>query len=77
MVERIRNFSFEFFPPKTAEGIARLRNTRQQLAQLHPEFFSVTYGAGGSTHDGTVSTVLEIRGEGLAAAPHLLHRFDP
>jgi methylenetetrahydrofolate reductase (NADPH) len=71
MSESKRNFSFEFFPPKSAEGIARLRNTRQQLAQLHPAFFSVTYGAGGSTHDGTVATVLEISREGLAAAPHL------
>jgi methylenetetrahydrofolate reductase (NADPH) len=63
--------SFEFFPPKTAEGMARLRNTRQQLAPLHPAFFSVTYGAGGSTQEGTLATVLEIRSEGLAAAPHL------
>jgi methylenetetrahydrofolate reductase (NADPH) len=75
MQERTRDnrttFSFEFFPPKSAEGVARLRNTRQQLAQLKPEFFSVTFGAGGSTREGTVSTVLEIINEGCAAAPHL------
>ncbi len=63
--------SFEFFPPKTAEGIARLRATWRQLAQLQPAFFSVTYGAGGSTREGTLGTVLQIRGEGLPAAPHL------
>ncbi|WP_028537201.1 methylenetetrahydrofolate reductase [NAD(P)H] [Paludibacterium yongneupense] len=64
-------FSFEFFPPKTPEGVAKLRSTRQQLGQLRPQFFSVTFGAGGSTRDGTLSTVLEIRSEGHAAAPHL------
>src|SRR5512141_1597120 len=66
-----REYSFEFFPPKTAEGMAKLRATTQQLAQLHPTFFSVTYGAGGSTRDGTLNTVLDIRGQGHAAAPHL------
>ena len=66
-----RDFSFEFFPPKTAEGIEKLRATRRQLAQLEPTFFSVTYGAGGSTRDGTLATVLEIIGEGQSAAPHL------
>ena len=66
-----RDFSFEFFPPKTAEGIEKLRATRRQLAQLGPTFFSVTYGAGGSTRDGTLATVLEIIGEGQSAAPHL------
>ncbi|POZ62164.1 methylenetetrahydrofolate reductase [NAD(P)H] [Chromobacterium alticapitis] len=66
-----RTFSFEFFPPKTPEGIAKLRTTRQQLAQFKPQFFSVTFGAGGTTRDGTLSTVLEIRSEGQAAAPHL------
>ncbi|RBJ68373.1 methylenetetrahydrofolate reductase [NAD(P)H], partial [Pseudomonas sp. MWU12-2534b] len=62
---------FEFFPPKTPEGVAKLRTTRQQLAQFKPQFFSVTFGAGGTTRDGTLSTVLEIRSEGQAAAPHL------
>ncbi|MFA5082144.1 MAG: methylenetetrahydrofolate reductase [NAD(P)H] [Hydrogenophilaceae bacterium] len=69
MSERI--FSMEFFPPKTAEGAAKLRETRRQLAQLKPKFFSVTFGAGGSTRDRTLETVLEIQGEGSAAAPHL------
>lgn len=66
-----RTFSMEFFPPKTPEGAAKLRATRQQLAQLRPKFFSVTFGAGGSTRDRTLETVLEIQAEGLAAAPHL------
>lgn len=63
--------SIEFFPPKTAEGMAKLRETRKQLAQLGPKFFSVTFGAGGSTRDRTLETVLEIQAEGLEAAPHL------
>lgn len=66
-----RNFSFEFFPPKTPEGVEKLRAARHQLAQLEPKFFSVTYGAGGSTRDRTLETVLEIKAEGSAAAPHL------
>lgn len=63
--------SFEFFPPKTAEGIAKLRETRTQLALLNPKFFSVTFGAGGSTRDRTLDTVLEIQAEGHEAAPHI------
>ena len=66
-----RDFSFEFFPPKTPEGMEKLRATRKQLAQLHPTFFSVTYGAGGSTREGTLATILEILGEGQPAAPHV------
>lgn len=66
-----RTFSIEFFPPKTPEGVAKLRETRRQLAELHPKFFSVTFGAGGSTRDRTLETVLEIQAEGLRAAPHL------
>ena len=66
-----RTFSFEFFPPKTPEGKAKLRTTWQQLAQLKPRFFSCTFGAGGSTQQGTLDTVLEIRGAGHEAAPHL------
>ena len=66
-----RTFSIEFFPPKTPEGMAKLRDTRRQLAQLKPKFFSVTFGAGGSTRDRTLETVLEIQADGLAAAPHL------
>jgi methylenetetrahydrofolate reductase (NADPH) len=66
-----RTFSFEFFPPKTQEGRAKLRATWQRLAQLKPRFFSVTFGAGGSTQQGTLDTVLEIRAAGENAAPHL------
>jgi methylenetetrahydrofolate reductase (NADPH) len=63
--------SFEFFPPKTAEGMAKLHAAREQLAQLNPKFFSVTFGAGGSTRDRTLETVLEIKVHGIEAAPHL------
>jgi len=66
-----RNFSFEFFPPKTQEGMERLRATWKQLAQLKPRFFSCTYGAGGSTRDRTLETVLEIQSAGHPAAPHI------
>ena len=66
-----RTFSFEFFPPKTAEGVEKLRATRAQLAQLHPKFFSVTFGAGGSTQDRTLETIRHIHAEGRSAAPHL------
>jgi methylenetetrahydrofolate reductase (NADPH) len=66
-----RTFSFEFFPPKTAEGEEKLRATRKQLAQLNPKFFSVTFGAGGSTRDRTLETVREIQADGSEAAPHL------
>ncbi len=66
-----RHFSFEFFPPKTPEGMVKLRETRRQLAQLKPNFFSVTFGAGGSTQEGTLHTVREIQTEGHQAAPHL------
>ena len=65
------NFSIEFFPPKTPEGAEKLRAARAKLALLGPNYFSVTYGAGGSTQQGTLDTVLEIMGEGLPAAPHL------
>ena len=61
----------EFFPPKTPEGVEKLRAARARLAGLHPKYFSVTFGAGGSTQKGTLETVLEIRGEGHDAAPHL------
>lgn len=64
-------FSFEFFPPKTDEGMVKLRTTRAQLAQFKPEFFSVTFGAGGTTREGTLAAVRDIRDAGLAAAPHL------
>jgi methylenetetrahydrofolate reductase (NADPH) len=64
-------YSFEFFPPKTAEGMATLRDARAELAKFNPEFFSVTFGAGGSTRDRTMETVLDIQQQGLAAAPHI------
>ncbi len=66
-----RYYSFEFFPPKTAEGAEKLRNTRAQLAPLRPKYISVTFGAGGTTQQGTLDAVLEIQREGIEAAPHL------
>ena len=63
--------SMEFFPPKTTEGADKLRAARVQLAELGPEYFSVTFGAAGSTQAGTRDTVLEIHREGHKAAPHL------
>lgn len=68
---KTRVFSFEFFPPKTPDGIARLQETQRQLAQLGPEFFSVTYGAGGTTRDRTLETVVAIQESGQSAAPHI------
>jgi methylenetetrahydrofolate reductase (NADPH) len=64
------NFSIEFFPPQTPEGADKLRVVRDKLAALGPEFFSVTYGAGGSTRERTLDVVLEIKRAGLEAAPH-------
>ncbi len=67
-----RQFSFEFFPPKDEKGATQLRATRDRLAKLRPRFFSVTYGAGGSTRDRTLETVLEITEQsGIEAAPHI------
>ena len=63
--------SVEFFPPQTSEGAEKLRATWTKLASLKPSFFSVTFGAGGSTQDRTYETVEEIRAAGLPAAPHL------
>jgi len=65
------NFSIEFYPPKTPEGASNLRVARAKLALLKPKYFSVTFGAGGSTQQGTLDTVVEILGEGHEAAPHL------
>ena len=62
--------SFEFFPPKTPEGVEKLTVVRKKLYELKPEFFSVTYGAGGSTQDGTLQTVQAILSDGFDAAPH-------
>lgn len=64
-------FSVEFSPPRSAEGVDKLRATRRELAQVAPAFYSVTFGAGGSTREGTLSTVLEMLGEGLPAVPHI------
>ncbi len=64
------SLSFEFFPPKTAEGEGKLRQVREQLYALKPEFCSVTYGAGGSTQEGTFATVRAILQEGCDAASH-------
>ena len=65
------NFSIEFFPPKTPDGADKLRVTRRKLAELNPKYFSVTFGAGGSTQQGTLDTVLDIMADGHLAAPHL------
>ena len=64
-------FSIEFFPPKTEEGKVKLAEARDKLAQLHPAYFSVTFGAGGSTQQGTIDTVREIIEAGYNAAPHI------
>jgi methylenetetrahydrofolate reductase (NADPH) len=64
-------FSFEFYPPKTEEGAANLQVVHSKLAELNPDFFSVTFGAGGSTRDKTFDTVVDIQAKGIAAAPHL------
>jgi len=68
---KIDNVSFEFFPPKTPEGADKLRAVRARLAELDPEFFSVTFGAGGSTKEGTWKTVMEMHAEGRKVAPHI------
>lgn len=67
----VAHLSFEFFPPKTEEGAAKLRAARQRLYAWKPEFCSVTFGAGGSTQEGTLQAVQEIAAEGMSAAPHL------
>ncbi len=71
MAATIDSLSFEFFPPKTPEGADKLRAVRRRLYARRPEFCSVTFGAGGSTQQGTLHTVQEILAEGVAAAPHL------
>jgi methylenetetrahydrofolate reductase (NADPH) len=64
-------YSLEFFPPRTPEGVEKLRAARREFATLKPAFCSVTFGAGGSTREGTLATVLEIRSEGMDGAPHV------
>lgn len=71
MTAQKKSFSFEFFPPKTPEGAEKLRVVRDKLAMLKPNYFTVTFGAGGSTQQGTLDTVLEIIRAGQQAAPHL------
>lgn len=71
MSEQQLPISIEFFPPKTPEGVEKLRGVRQQLYALKPEFCSVTYGAGGSTQEGTFATVRDILAEGWDAASHI------
>ena len=72
MTQRTRlPVSIEFFPPKTPEGVEKLRVVRQQLYALNPEYCSVTFGAGGSTQEGTFATVRAILAEGVAAASHI------
>lgn len=66
-----RTYSFEFFPPNTDEGAEKLVVTARELAALKPKFFSVTYGAGGSTQARTLKAVLDLRAAGHAAAPHV------
>ncbi|MAL99536.1 MAG: methylenetetrahydrofolate reductase [NAD(P)H] [Alteromonadaceae bacterium] len=66
-----RRFSFEFFPPKTDAGVEKLQQTRDELAERKPSFFSVTFGAGGSTRDRTIETVLKLHKQGISTAPHL------
>ena len=65
------NTSFEFFPPKTDQGKANLLKTTEKLIKFSPEYFSVTYGAGGSTRDGTLEACVLIKNSGALALPHL------
>lgn len=66
-----RVFSVEFSPPRSPEGVEKLRAARMELEQVAPAFYSVTFGAGGSTREGTLSTTLEIHAAGLHAVPHI------
>lgn len=65
------DISFEFFPPKTEEGATNLRAAHSKLQAINPAFFSVTFGAGGTTQDGTLNTVIDLKRAGSDAAPHL------
>ena len=71
MISDTPHLSFEFFPPKTDQGKANLAVTRQKLGKFNPEFFSVTYGAGGSTRATTMDQVAAIQADGFAVAPHI------
>ena len=63
--------SFEFFPPKSDDGWTKLQTVHEALSAVNPEFFSVTYGAGGSTQEDTVKTVLSLHDKGISTAPHI------
>lgn len=71
MNKKSLRLSFEFFPPKTEEGKTKLALVRDELASFSPDFFSVTYGAGGSTRDNTKNLVKQFNQQGVAVAPHL------
>ncbi len=67
-----KKFSFEFFPPKTPEAVGKLQTTQERLAELKPDFFSVTFGAGGSTRERTFETVMDIYHKtGIDGVPHI------
>lgn len=69
---REQKFSFEFFPPKTPEAVGKLQTTQEHLAKLNPDFFSVTFGAGGSTRERTLETVMDIYHKtGITGVPHI------
>ena len=69
--EQDLRISFEFFPPKTEKGVEKLKGVRNELNKAQPDFYSVTYGAGGSTRTNTQSLVSQMKDEGLSVAPHL------
>ena len=71
MTDSQPRLSFEFFPPKTPEGKEKLVKVRDQLNKFEPDFFSITYGAGGSTRDNTKGLIAQCKHQGIAAAPHL------
>jgi len=70
-MKNIPSVSFEFFPPRTEKGISNLNKTVKLLSKFTPEFFSVTFGAGGSTKVKTLETVLDIKSSGYKAVPHI------
>lgn len=76
MTDSQPRLSFEFFPPKTAEGKEKLIKVRDQLNEFEPDFFSVTYGAGGSTRDNTKGIVTQFKQVGISTAPHLSFGSD-
>ncbi|BCE01365.1 methylenetetrahydrofolate reductase [NAD(P)H] [Marinicellulosiphila megalodicopiae] len=70
-MNKVNQFSFEFFPAKTDAGHTKLQGVHAELSKLNPDFFSVTYGAGGTTQERTINTVLDFHKKGIATAPHL------